>query len=604
MGVASSKGNSGSSCFEMCRATSRKHEAPPRSSALQQSAEKALSAHKIGHALSASKDVELFQGFSTDPNSKQYQVEIENRFFEGYSHNNLDFSRPIRGILVDFKCDGMQMGMLIERLIANDEQYVFIGNPPPFNDGWHFTAVNDFEYPDEQQELNQSWRDIRVWHRVNYVPTLTADGSAALVPRECYDAKDPTASAIPIGADFHLSTIYCLGGLMAGTLIANVVKDGAPADELVKSHLKLGTTFATVGHGLGVLIGSGSKERSAFSGFEAAITTDQAHLMKITGMTGSGKNVWEQQNANGSKLVSASFWGCETAEEWFVLLGLGSSRHYEIDSSRQFKKTTTENVIELDLSKALGGPCTWDGAVPRTRKPRVAFFLDAAFDPVELYAAYALFTNSNIDVQFISHSAADKSQSIREVVSETVYGNSNYALQNCCIKVSTTPANVVSKDTHFDAFAIAGGHGPFHMMGDPAIVQILDKTEFGGALCHGSMVLIGSKWVRPEDKQGPNFTAFNGAWIYFRDVLDRYVAAKPGHVCEKNGLITGNSPVCAREWAQQLKAAIQARVPMVPMELPSLLSQRLQPNDLDQDGHLKDAEPNQAVLHATRTLCK
>ena len=67
---------------------------------------------------------------------------------------------------------------------ACGEQYVFLGNPPPFNGGWHFTALDDFEHVLEQGRLNPSWRGIRVWHKVNFVPSVTEQGEPALVPKE------------------------------------------------------------------------------------------------------------------------------------------------------------------------------------------------------------------------------------------------------------------------------------------------------------------------------------------------------------------------------------------------------------------------------------
>merc|ERR1719329_1229424 len=99
----------------------------------------------------------------------------------------------------------MQLGMILERLSECNEQYVFIGNPLPFNDGWHFTAVNDFEHPREQRLLDPSWKNIRIWHRVNYVPTVTETGATALTPRENYKADNKSEGALPISDTFKLA---------------------------------------------------------------------------------------------------------------------------------------------------------------------------------------------------------------------------------------------------------------------------------------------------------------------------------------------------------------------------------------------------------------
>ena len=67
---------------------------------------------------------------------------------------------------------------------ASDEQYVFLGNPPPFKGGWHVTALDDFEHALEQRRLDPRWKGIRIWHKVNYVLSTTVSGEPALVPKE------------------------------------------------------------------------------------------------------------------------------------------------------------------------------------------------------------------------------------------------------------------------------------------------------------------------------------------------------------------------------------------------------------------------------------
>lgn len=58
--------------------------------------------------------------------------------------------------------------------------------------GWHFTALDDFEHVFEQKKLDPAWQGIRVWHKVNYVPSVTEQGEPALVPKEQFGWQDLT----------------------------------------------------------------------------------------------------------------------------------------------------------------------------------------------------------------------------------------------------------------------------------------------------------------------------------------------------------------------------------------------------------------------------
>lgn len=104
-----------------------------------------LESHSIGTSKPPANPAaaELFHDFCGRPETAQVEVTVENRFFRGFQHAEIDWNKPVHGLLVDFKGDSMQIGMILQRLEACGEQYVFLGNPPPFNGGWHFTALDD-----------------------------------------------------------------------------------------------------------------------------------------------------------------------------------------------------------------------------------------------------------------------------------------------------------------------------------------------------------------------------------------------------------------------------------------------------------------------------
>ena len=296
---------------------------------LEKEAQKVMEIHGIGVSKSPvlPAAAELYQAFCARQETTSLGLGVENHFYAGYQHSQLDWSRPVHGILVDFKGDSMQLGMLLARLESCQEQYVFIGAPPPFNGGWHFTALNDFEHIHEQKGLDPSWEGFRIWHRVNYVPSSTEGGLPALVAREEFDPKNKHAGAVPIGDTFKLSTIILTGGLMPHTLNATIMADGGDAAEVLKKHFELGTRFATIGHGLDVLLALGGADKSLFSGFQAAVFPKQDHLLSINGLQppGDGAKVCSS-TSQGVELVSASYWGKDTAEAFFTALGLASTR--------------------------------------------------------------------------------------------------------------------------------------------------------------------------------------------------------------------------------------------------------------------------------------
>jgi len=526
---------------------------------LKASAAKALLFHGMGGIPSAPKNRELwdtYHGVKGEDSATSERVPTENRFYSGYRHSEIDWTKPVHGIFSDFKSDGMHMGMLVERLEDMREQYVFIGNPLMLNGGWHFTAVNDFEASPEQEKLNPTWQNIRIWHRVNYVPSKTKDGLPALIPREDFDETDKTKGAIAIDRTFKLASIFSVGGLVAGSLVANVVKVGLPSNDLVEKHLEFGTTFASIGNGLGVFVGCGTHAKSAFSGFEAASSKFEAtkHLGKVSDITiAEGRVHQYKHTATGSQLISIGVWGKDDVKNWFGLLGLNPPSGRVPDSSRYVREISEDLIFTNDLGRVMNNSSIWNSK--KSEQPRVAVFLDHAFDPVEAYSIVSRLMDEDISFQFISHSREGPEP--WPIYSECVFGNPNYLLHDCRLQVATTPANQVAVSTRFDAFAVVGGQGPFYMAGDDSIKRIMSGISIAAAVCHGPMVLIDTKWIY---KGGPKITAFNGCWIYFRHVLGQYQFLKPGDTesDETHSLYMGNSPLSSKSWVEQLVAALRA----------------------------------------------
>ena len=46
---------------------------------------------------------ELFHDFCGRPETTQVGVTVENRFFRGFQHAEIDWNKPVHGLLVDFK---------------------------------------------------------------------------------------------------------------------------------------------------------------------------------------------------------------------------------------------------------------------------------------------------------------------------------------------------------------------------------------------------------------------------------------------------------------------------------------------------------------------
>lgn len=44
--------------------------------------------------------------------------------------------------------------------------------------------MDDFEHVHQQRKLNPAWKGIRIWTKVNWIPTLTDKDEPALVPQE------------------------------------------------------------------------------------------------------------------------------------------------------------------------------------------------------------------------------------------------------------------------------------------------------------------------------------------------------------------------------------------------------------------------------------
>ncbi|CAJ1373919.1 unnamed protein product [Effrenium voratum] len=367
-------------------------------------ADRLLETHGIGKAQAPANPAaaDLFRSFCERAETAPKALEVENRFFAGYGKSELDWSRPVHGILGDFKGDSMQMmGMLLQRLEACKEQYIFLGNPPPFNGGWHFTALDDFEHP-TQKDLDPSWRNIRIWHKVNYVASQTEKGEVALVPKEEFDPKNKHQGAIAISSTFKLATIFLTGGLMPHTLNATLLADGSDAAALLLKHLELKTRVAAIGHGLDVLLALG-----ALKGFEAAHFPNQEHLLRINGLQPSGSPVCACAR-EGLELVTAGFWGQATAEPFFAALGLGSAaaEPRAADVGRAVRVRSAETAFCWDAGKLqqLKGTCiTGDPAAPT-----VAVLVDDVADPIEAYTMIDHLIQLKFNAHLISHSQDER----------------------------------------------------------------------------------------------------------------------------------------------------------------------------------------------------
>ena len=62
---------------------------------------------------------ELFHDFCGRSETMRVGLDVENRFFRGFQHGEIDWNKPVHGLLVDFKGDSMQIGMILERLEAS-----------------------------------------------------------------------------------------------------------------------------------------------------------------------------------------------------------------------------------------------------------------------------------------------------------------------------------------------------------------------------------------------------------------------------------------------------------------------------------------------------
>eukprot|EP00931_Biecheleriopsis_adriatica_P042954 TRINITY_DN24518_c0_g1_i1.p1 TRINITY_DN24518_c0_g1~~TRINITY_DN24518_c0_g1_i1.p1 ORF type:complete len:534 (-),score=99.27 TRINITY_DN24518_c0_g1_i1:25-1626(-) len=529
---------------------------------LSEEAVKVLGIHGIEAGKPPAKP-ELFEEFRGRGETQETKLTIQNRFYSGFSHGEVDWSKPVHAIVLDFKGDGMQLGMLLERLSQRGEQYVFVGNPLPFNGGWHFTAVNDFEHPREQSSLNPSWRNIRIWHRVNYVPTLTEDGAPAIVPRESFNPEKKSDGAIPITGSCKFAIIFLIGGLMPHTLNATLMADNAPAAQLLTKHFELASRFAAIGHGLDVLIALGTRERSLIAGYTASVFPNQEHLLQINGIEQAPMEApfCSTTHPGGVQLVSTSYWGKDTVDQFFNALGLGEVSAHSPGPERLHVISTTESVFVLDMSKLPGVSGASFAGEPSA--PTVAVFMDDVADPIEAYTIVAHLMSERYTVHLISHSLDESKEdkvSIRNVATETVFGNAMYGLKNCMCILPTVPANLVEKSIRFDGFFVAGGQCPYMMMRDAAVTSIMDSAPVAAAVCHGPEALIGSKWLHPADGIGGNFVSYYGAWMSFRDLLDRYERKKPGEICQDAAgrLFTGNAPNSTKDMVLAACCAIRA----------------------------------------------
>ena len=542
--------------------------------ALSEEAARVLGVHGIGAGTPPAKP-ELWEAFKARPETTQAPQTIENRFYAGYSHDDLDWARPVHALFVDFKGDGMQLGHLLQHLTDCGEQYVFVGAPPPFNGGWHFTAVNDFEHPAEQRRLDPGWTDRRVWHRVNYVPALTPDGRPAIVPRARFDAARAADGALPVGPDRRFATVVLAGGLMPHTLNATLLDGaGGAGARLLAAHLELGADFAVVGHGLDALLALGPRERSLAHGFAAAVFPGQDHLLRVNGLragegaevlaTGDDRRpiVCRHRYKSGSEavLLSASLWGPGTKDVFLRSLGFAPGGAAP-GPERLHVVATTEPVLRLDAAR-LPGLCGAACPARAAGAPSAAVLVDDVADPIEAFGIIEHLRDAGFGFRCISGSTRPGAApgDVRTVTTETVYGNAMYGLKDCVVTIPTTPADRVPPDAAFDIVFIAGGQCPYFLMNDAAVMRIIDACPFAAAVCHGPEALIGSKWLHgPAGASGP-FVSYYGAWMSFRDVLDRYERKKPGEICRdaSGRLFTGNAPNATKPMLVAACEAVQA----------------------------------------------
>lgn len=329
---------------------------------------------------------------------------------------------------------------------------------------------------------------------------------------------------------------------------------------LLRKHLALGTKFAAIGHGLDVLIALGSPESSESScikGFTAAVFPNQEHLLKINGVeeAPAKARVW-QHTERGSSLISASYWGTDTVEPFFEMVGLksGGSKH------EPFCIESPETVRQWDVSKVSG--ISGAAFVGDPKLPSVAVFVDNVADPIEAYHIISHLMAVKMSFTLISHSGKDdvSDEGVRVVTTETVFGNAMYGLKDCCCLIPTRPADSVPIGTKFDGIFVAGGQCPYFMIKDVAVIGILDRARFAAAVCHGPELLIGSKWLHSADGSKGPFISYYGCWMSFRDVLANYEKKKPGEVCEDSTgrLFTGNAPNSTKEMVRRACEAISA----------------------------------------------
>jgi len=497
--------------------------------------EKALAAHGFGGLPAPPKSAELWEKFTTCPETETVRLEVSNLFFAGYDDGQLDWSRPVHGVLMDFKGDSMQTGMVLERLEQRGDQYVVIaGSCPSFNGGWHFTAVTDYEHPVEQSKM--SWQTTRVWTRVNYICTASADGEPALTPRDSFDPGAKHTGAKLVSSDFKLSSIICTGGLMPHTLCATAIADNGPTAKVIEKHMQLGATLAAVGHGLDAFVACGSAERSLVAGLEAAAFPTQRQLLEANGMRSSSEQV-----CRDGQLITAGHWSASTKDEWFRLLGLDAGEG-ATSSLRVGRKTTEDIVHSLHVSKLPGmKEATYIAGEATQAGPLTAVFVDEVADPTEIFTIVAHLRKQEMGFMLVSRSADESSSQSRAVTTETVFGNPMYPLRDCRCVLPTTPADVALRSgAVFDSFFVAGGQCPYRLQHDAAVIAIMDAATVAAPVCHGAEAMHGSKWLAPDASL--RFTAYSGCWVSFRHVLDRFQRMKPGETMRDGLLFSGNAP--------------------------------------------------------------
>jgi len=171
---------------------------------------------------------------------------------------------------------------------------------------------------------------------------------------------------------------------------------------------------------------------------------------------------------------------------------------------------------------------------------------------------FVIVTSSSSWLELLEGTSGSNS----EVMSETVYGNPMYPLKACRCVANAVRADKVEKDhpdVKFDSFIVGGGQCPYELMGDLAVLKIIDNAEIAAAVCHGPEALVGSKWLRAPHIA--DFTAYHGCWMSWRGEAMQFYkddgADIRGYAAEGHKFFTGRNPNATRPMTTEACQAIK-----------------------------------------------